>query len=238
MFNGSGSDSDMGKKNRDKSKQKATGRENKSRSANTTIFIVAGILILAGVVYAYSHRRGNTPPAPMVPVNADTLPGIRMSEAPWLPEMDHLRDRLKIIGLPALLEEGSAMHAHQHLDLYIKGKYVSIPAMIGISVGERFITPVHTHDTTGEIHIESPTVQSYTLGQFFDIWGVRFNAKCIGSYCEDPQNSIKVFVNGRAAGGDPRGIELTDHEEIVVAYGTPEELPNPIPSDHQFSAGS
>ncbi|MBI3610269.1 MAG: hypothetical protein HY204_06160 [Nitrospirae bacterium] len=228
----------MGKKNRDKSKQKTTGRENKSRSANKTLFMVAGFLVLLGIVYAYSNRRGNTEPALTVPVNADTLPGIQMSEAPWRPEMNHLRDRLKIIGLPALLEEGSAMHAHQHLDLFIKGKFVSVPAMIGINVSGRFITPVHTHDTTGEVHIESPTVQSYNLGQFFDIWGVRFSSKCIGAYCEDPQNTIKVFLDGRAVAGDPRLLELKDHLEIVVTYGTSGELPNPIPSEHHFSAGS
>jgi len=228
----------MGKKSKDRSKQKNTGREGKRRSSNATIFIVVGILVLAGAVYTYSNRRGAAPPAPAAPVNVDALPGIQTGPEPWLSEQNYLRDRLKVIGLPALLEEGSAMHAHQHLDLYIKGKYVQVPSMIGISLTERFISPVHTHDTTGEIHIESPTVQSYNLGQFFDIWGVRFSSKCIGAYCEDPQNTIKVFLDGRAVSGDPRLLELKDHLEIVVTYGTPSELPNPIPSEHHFSAGS
>ncbi|MBI3812023.1 MAG: hypothetical protein HY283_07445 [Nitrospirae bacterium] len=228
----------MGKKNRDKSKQKTAERNSKSRSSNKTLWIVAGILILLGVVYAFSHRGGTTPAAPAAPVNVDALPGIQTGPEPWSSELNDLRDRLKIIGLPALLEEGNTMHGHQHLDLFIKGKFVSVPPMIGINVAERFIAPVHTHDTTGEIHIESPTVQTYTLGQFFDIWGVRFSAKCIGAYCEDTQNTIKVFLDGRAVAGDPRLLELKDHLEIVVTYGTPGELPNPIPSQHQFSAGS
>jgi len=227
----------MSKKTKDKPERKIAGRGRNSRSINKTLFIVAGILAFAGfVIYFYQH--GNPKPASTIQVNPDTLPGIQIGEAPWQPELTHLRERLKIIGLPALSEEGTALHAHQHLDLFIKGKTVTVPAFIGINVQERYITPIHTHDTTGEIHIESPTFQTFTLGQFFDIWGVRFSSKCIGSSCEDQQNSMKVFVNGNAVAGDPRSIELTDHQEIVVAYGTPEELPNPIPSQHQFSPGS
>jgi len=37
--------------------------------------------------------------------------------------------------------------------------------------------------------------------------------------------------------GDPRTIELKDHEEIVVTFGTSEELPNPIPSSYAFPPG-
>ena len=228
----------MGKKHKGKDKQKSSRREEEKRSPNKTIFIAIGVLVLSALAFAYFYQRENPKPASTVPVNPDTLPGIQLSEAPWQAELAHLRERLKVIGLPALFEEGTTLHAHQHLDLFIKGKTVPVPAMIGINVPERYITPIHTHDTTGEIHIESPTVEAFTLGQFFDIWGVRFSSKCIGSYCEDPQNAIKVFVNGAAAAGDPRSIRLADHQEIVIAYGTSDQLPNPIPSQHQFSPGS
>lgn len=228
----------MGKKHKGKDKQKPSRREEENRSSNKTTFIVIGILVLSALAFAFFYQRGNPKPAPTVIVNPDTLPGIQISETSWQPELIHLRERLRIIGLPALAEEGTAFHSHQHLDLFIKGKSVSIPAFIGINEPGRFISSIHTHDTTGEIHIESPTVQTFTLGQFFDIWGVRFTSKCIGSYCEDQQNSIKVFVNGEAAARDPRSIELRDHQEIVIAYGTSGELPDPIPSQHQFSAGS
>jgi len=228
----------MGKKHKGKDKQKPSRREDANRSSNKTMFIVIGVLVLSAIAFAFFYQRGNTKPASTVIVNPDTLPGIQISEVPWQPEFNHLRERLTIIGLPALPEEGTTMHAHQHLDLFIKGKTVSVPAFIGINVTAQFITPIHTHNTSGEIHIESPTVQTFTIGQFFDIWGVRFTLKCIGSYCEDGQNSIKVFVNGEPAAGDPRSIELRDHQEIVIAYGTSDQLPNPIPSQHQFSPGS
>ena len=228
----------MSKKSKDKSDRKIAGRGKNSRSVNKTLILVVGILAFAGFVYIYFYQHGNPKPASAIQVNPDTLPGIQISEAPWQPELTHLRERLKIIGLPALSEEGEALHIHQHLDLFIKGKPVLVPAFIGINEPGRFISPIHTHNTTGEIHIESPNVETFTLGQFFDIWGVRFTSKCIGSYCEDQQNSVRVFVNGEAVAGDPRSIELTDHIEIVIAYGTSGELPNPIPSQHQFSPGS
>lgn len=228
----------MGRALKEKAKRKAFRQKEKIRTSNKTSFIIIGTLVLLAIASVFFYHRGNTKPASNVTVNPDTLPGIQLSEAPWQPELTHLRERLTIIGLPAMPEEGTAMHAHQHLDLFIKGKTVSVPALIGINELGRFISPIHTHDTTGEIHIESPTVQTFTLGQYFDIWGVRFTLKCIGSYCDDQQNSIKVFVNGEAAAGDPRSIELRDHQEIVVAYGTSDQLPNPIPSQHQFSPGS
>ncbi len=139
----------MGKKNRDKSKQKTADRNSKSRLSNKTLFIAAGILFLIGVVYAFSQRGGAPPEATPAPVNVDALPGIQTGPEPWLAELNSLRDRLKIIRLPALLEEGNTQHTHQHLDLYIKGKHVTVPPMIGINVLERFITPIHTHDSTG-----------------------------------------------------------------------------------------
>jgi hypothetical protein len=224
----------MGKKHKGRTKEKLSRREDVKPSSNKTISIVIGVLVLSAIAFAFFYQRGDTKSASTIIVNPDTLPGIQISEAPWQSEFNHLRERLKIIGLPAMSEEGTVMHAHQHLDVFIKGKTVPVPAFIGAP--PQFITTIHTHDKNGEIHIESPTVQTFTLGQFFDIWGVRFTSKCIGSYCEDQQNSIKVFVNGKAASGDPRSIELTDQLEIVIAYGTSAELPNPIPSEYQSSS--
>ncbi|MBI3596076.1 MAG: hypothetical protein HY203_02860 [Nitrospirae bacterium] len=230
----------MSRKTKDKAKRKAAESVSGSRSSNKTIAIVIGVLVVLAVVYLYLNRPGATKPAskPNVNVNPESLPGIQLGDAPWKSELNFLRDRLKIIGLPALLQEGTALHGHQHIDIFIHGKSVPVPAMIGVNVVERYISPIHTHDGSGEIHIEAPTVQTYTLGQFFDIWGVRLTSKCIGTYCEDPQNGIKTFVNGKPAAGDPRSIALEDHIEIVIAYGTTEELPNPIPSEHLFSPGS
>jgi hypothetical protein len=163
-----------------------------------------------------------------------SLPGMQCSEAPWPAERSSLRARLRAIGLPALPEEGTALHLHQHLDILIRGRSTSVPAGIGIDAFERFIAPIHTHDDTGVIHVESPTRQPFTLGQFFDIWGVRLTATCVGGYCAQAGSSLRVFVNGQAMTGDPRSIVLGSHQEIVIAYGSDDELPHPIPSRYSF----
>ncbi len=169
-------------------------------------------------------------------IPAEELPGVQMSEAPWPAEGSYLRARLMAIGLPALLEEGTALHTHQHLDIFVDGKPVSVPAGIGIDADQRFIAPIHTHDATGVIHIESPLVQPFTLGEFFDVWGVRLTAQCLGSYCTRGDTAVRVFSNGQAVTGDPRALALSFHQEIVVTYGTAAALPNPIPSRYTFPA--
>jgi hypothetical protein len=75
--------------------------------------------------------------------------------------------------------------------------------------------PLHTHSASGIIHIEADRRGTYTLGQFFDEWGVRLDARCVGAYC----GSLHVFVDGRRRAGDPRRIVLTNHQEIALVAG-------------------
>jgi hypothetical protein len=165
-----------------------------------------------------------------------SLPGLQQGNAPWPAERRQLGARLAAIGLPALPEEGSALHTHQHLDIFINGASVPIPSEIGIDPEERFIAPLHTHDATGIIHVESPTIQTYTLGQFFDVWGVRFTATCIGGYCAHDAVALRVFVNGQLVTHDPRQVALSPRQEIVVTYGPAAASP-PLPSRYEFPPG-
>ncbi len=165
------------------------------------------------------------------------LPGMQTGNAPWVAETSRLDDRLKVIGLPALSEEGMVLHTHQHLDIVIDGKPVPIPSGIGTNERIGFITSIHTHDTSGVIHVESPTIETFTLGQFFDIWGVRFTADTIGGYTSQENKTLRVFVNGKEHVGDPRTLALDAHQEIVIVYGTDKETPNPIPEVYGFPEG-
>jgi hypothetical protein len=45
-----------------------------------------------------------------------------------------------------------------------------------------------------------------------------------------------VYVNGRRVANAAR-LPLAEHEEIVVAYGTPKQLPWPVPSRFAFARG-
>ena len=162
------------------------------------------------------------------------LPGLQTGEPPWIAETQNLRARLKAINLPALSQEGNAVHIHEHLDVFIHDQRVTVPADIGINYAERFISPLHTHDRTGVIHVESDEVRDFTLGEFFDVWGVRFTRDCIGVYCAKLNNKLRVFSNGKPVTGDPRNLVLTAHQEIAIAYG-PEKIA--IPSSYDFDPG-
>ena len=59
-----------------------------------------------------------------------------------------------------------------------------------------FITELHTHATDGIIHLESPTAQSFSLGQFFGVWGLYLAKNCIGGLCSPPDR-FTVYVNGQ-----------------------------------------
>jgi hypothetical protein len=161
------------------------------------------------------------------------------ADAPWGADVTNLRARLRTLGLPALRIEGSRLHTHEHLDLYLNGRHVAVPAGIGIGndSGGLFFSPLHTHDRTGILHVESSSVRPYTLGMFFRVWGVRLNAACIGNDCAKGAKTLRAFLDGAAVAGDPARIPLRRHEEIVLAFGTAAQLPKKIPSSYNFPNG-
>ncbi len=159
------------------------------------------------------------------------LPGIRKTKAPWPPEYEFLADRLLPLGLTPLPREAVNTHYHSHLDIFVDGKKVKVPALIGINVGAQYLTELHTHDTRGVIHIESPKANDhFTLGQFVAEWAVFLNRRCIGAYC----NGLKWYVNGKQQTGNPQKYTLQPHDEIAIVIGKP---PATIPKSYQFLAG-
>ena len=57
---------------------------------------------------------------------------------------------------------------------------------INIGVGETSIAELHTHDTSGTLHLEAAgeiTDGSFDLGHFFDTWGVTLDENCVGEHC-------------------------------------------------------
>jgi len=205
-------------------------------------YTVIGIVVLAllATIVVRSSGRQSAVPANTAAQNSsmeNNTQGIADGPMPWPAEFAHLKARLASIGLPALTAEGTALHIHQHLDMLVNGVAVPVPPGIGIDPNDAFIAPVHVHDTTGIIHVESPTVETFTLGQFFDIWGLKLTGDCIGGYCTGGQASLQVYVNGLLYQGNPRDLALAAHQEIFLFYGTPDQLPKVIPSTFAFPAG-
>jgi hypothetical protein len=127
-------------------------------------------------------------------------------------------------GIQCQSSEQVAYHIHAHLAIFASGAQRTVPAGIGIpqpvaqngfvDSGKCFYW-LHTHDTTGVIHIESPSHRSYTLGQFFDLWGQPLSSSRVGS----ASGTVTVFVNGKRFSGDPRSIVLTPHKLIQLDVG-------------------
>jgi hypothetical protein len=217
--------------------QAAARRRRRSAALGAALVAVAAALV---VVFALARGGDDARPTPTGSPRAsdvDDLPGLQTGPPPWDAGEAGLAERLDAIGMPALPSEAFELHIHQHLDVFVKGDAVVVPASIGIDPAGHFISPLHTHDPSGVVHVESPTVQDFTLGQFFDVWGVRFNSRCIGGECAGGSDELSVFSNGEKVDGDPRALVLTEHQEIVVAFGTEDELPSPIPSRFRFPEG-
>jgi hypothetical protein len=167
----------------------------------------------------------------------DGLPGLLTGRPPWPANTAELQQRLRRIGLPALTQEGQVVHIHQHLDLFVGGRHVTVPANIGIDQPAAFLATLHTHDTSGVLHVESPTASTFSLGQFFAVWGVQLDRRCIGGLCAGAGRQLRAWVNGKPVDADPTRIVLDAHQEIVLAYGTPAEMPRPVPATYRFPAG-
>jgi len=220
---------------RERRRRQARAQEaaRRRRRDHRRLALAAGlaVLVVAGLVVAAASRSGNAP------AGSGALPGLQTGPAPWSANTADLAARLRAIGLPPLSPaEGTAVHIHQHLDLYVDGRPVPVPALIGIDPSVGF-APLHVHDNSGVIHVESPTVRGYTLGQFFAVWGVRFTPSCLGGYCASGDRRLGVYVDGTAHRGDPTTLTLEPHQELVVAFGTAAQLPSPIPSAYRFPPG-
>ncbi len=200
-----------------------------------TILYIVGFVIVLGVLFSWNNIFPSKSPAPIA--NPQTLPGIQTTDAPWPPELAHLAERLRAIGLQPLSAEGTAMHIHQHLDIIVDGKPVAVPAYVGINQAAGFISDIHIHDNSGIIHVEAAKVQTFTLGQFFDIWGVKFTKDSIGGYVATGDKTLKIYSNGTLYQGDPRTLPLQAHQEIAIVYGTDKEAPQSIPSSYAFPPG-
>jgi hypothetical protein len=207
-------------------------RERRRRLAIAAVVVV--VVLVAGIGGLAISAAGRHRPAATGPA---ALAGLQTGPAPWSANTADLAARLRAIGVPPLNPvEGTAVHIHQHLDLFVDGHQVPVPALVGIDPSVGF-APLHTHDSSGVVHLESPTVRTYTLGDFFAVWGVRFTPSCLGGDCSGGDRRLRVYVDGAPVRGDPTALVLQPHQEIVVAYGTAAQLPSPVPSAYRFPPG-
>ncbi len=184
---------------------------------------VVGVIV---IVVAIAVFGGSAKP---VHVDFAQMPGLQTGPPPWNNNAGNLQADLSFTHLDPLAQEALAFHIHQHLDVYVNGQHVTVPALIGI-FGGSFITEMHTHTPDGVLHVESAKNRPYVLGQFFGEWGVRLSASCLGRYC----GSLHWWVDGKPQTGNPADLIVHSHQEIVIATGKP---PAHIPASYNFPAG-
>jgi hypothetical protein len=202
-------------------------------SRNTLIIIAALVVVAAvgiGLAIGLSGGGSSSSSNPKGPVDWSKLTGLQTGPyTSWNDGVANLQLNLPYLGLNDLgMQEGDALHIHQHLDVYVDGKHVTVPSQIGI-FGSEFLTEMHTHDSAGIIHVESFVKKTFRLGQFFGEWGVMLTSNCLGKYC----GHLHWWVNGDEQTGNPANLALSQHQEIVIAAGTP---PKHIPSKFNWEA--
>ena len=190
------------------------------------------VALVAAAVLGIVLTRGGSSSAksPTAGASYNALPGIRKTKAPWPPEYLYLADRLAPLDLTTLAgHNGLVLHFHAHLDIFVNGKHITVPALVGINSGAGYLTELHTHDARGVIHIEAQKARSFTLGQFFAEWAVFLNAHSIGGY-----SGMTWYLDGKLQTGNPQTLVFKPHQEIAIVVGKP---PAKIPSSYKFLPG-
>ncbi|MET8681956.1 hypothetical protein ABZW18_31350 [Streptomyces sp. NPDC004647] len=196
--------------------------------------IIAGITI-AVVSSGNGPSRSPAPAEAAIPTTPVKTASGRTTTPPWDAPSDPSA-RVEAAGLPMLGEEGNVEHIHAHLDVIINGKRVTVPADIGIDQQAQKLSPLHTHDSNGVIHVESPVKATFSLGQFMTEWDLALTQDSIGGLKAGGGNEFRAYVNGRERPGNPAAIEFRAHDEIALVYG-PAGQKVDVPSSYDWPEG-
>jgi hypothetical protein len=214
--------------------------------------IAAGLAATAATAVLALTRNGGagSTPLPLAPLS--TLGHLRPSAAPGrlgpegvpIPAGRALaRTRLLATGeriddIACQAGEQVLFHIHAHLTIFVRGVARQVPAGIGIAppyevaatpqgafvAGGSCFSWLHTHAADGIIHTESPVNRTYTLGEFFDIWGQPLDREQVGP----AHGPVTALFNGRVFTGNPRQIPLLAHAQIQLEVGRPLLAPEGI----------
>jgi hypothetical protein len=144
-----------------------------------------------------------------------------------------------VSGIPCDHLEHSTSHYHAALQIVYQDHVVNLPDYAGIQYDSAGTTPscywwLHVH--AGEknvIHIESPASQTFTLGQFIDVWNEwsqrnghgaeKLDSTHVATFPIGPSDKVVTYIDlqdGKGPtlySGDPRAIVLKQHEVITIA---------------------
>jgi len=164
-------------------------------------------------------------PAPgdptMPPVQITLAPGytalsatVTFSQANW-PEWSHA-GRASVDGVSCARTED--YHRHALVSIYRNGTRLALPTSIGRAACHY---ELHTHDGSGVVHIEADSPKTFTLGQFFALWGQPLGATAVAGLPGMPAYYVVDNEKIRHFTGDPGTITLDPHREVLIVTGTP-----------------
>jgi hypothetical protein len=151
-------------------------------------------------------------------------------------------------GVPCDQLEHTQSHYHAALQIMYHGIVTNLPDNTGIQYDSSGTTVscyywLHVHAGQKNIlHIEAPASQTFTLGQFFDVWNTWSKSKGLGAQRLDathvsqftlaPTDKLVVYVDkgdGKPTvfTGDPRSIALASHTVITIEISPPDVNPPP-----------
>ncbi|HEY4413734.1 MAG TPA: hypothetical protein VGN06_12100 [Gaiellaceae bacterium] len=201
-------------------------------SGRATVGVAAGLAAIAataGLAFTHGSSASSTLGPEGVPI--PTAPPLTRSTRP-------VGIGERVDGIACQAHEQVLFHIHAHLTIFVRGRARQVPAGIGIGApyevletragafvaGATCFMWLHTHSADGIIHTESPIRRTYTLGDFFDIWGQPLGPDRVGP----ARGRVAVFVAGRRYEGDPRSVPLLAHAQIQLDVGAPPVAPERI----------
>jgi hypothetical protein len=156
-------------------------------------------MLLVALIAAACSSQSSTP-GPAV---------LRTTAPPWAAPRDGLA-QIQAAGLePSRLDDTSGQRRFT-LTIAIDGAPVALVPYIGMDRPRALQGPAHTHDGSGLVWLEGRGADTVTLGQFFTLWGVRFDAKCLGAVC----GTLTVTADGKKV-AEPVGLRLATVAETV-----------------------
>ena len=224
--------SDPGKTRRERAAALRVAQQRTERRRRTLIWAAVVIIFLAaaGVITGVSLSASAGKKKAATPTGQLGPEGIALQAGTPLAPNTTAAKGSTVQGVQCSGGEQVAYHIHTHLAVYVNGVLRPISPGIGTvaPVAQQTANGVfdsasscyywlHVHAQDGVIHVESPTNGTYTLGQFFAIWGQPLSKTQVGP----ATGTLTVYVNGKQYSGDPKAIPLASREDIQLDVGTP-----------------
>lgn len=145
----------------------------------------------------------------------------------------------------------NAYHVHAYLGMIVNGSWLAPPTAVGMIDPQAPVNGfvdaascfywIHTHDSSGYVHLESPNAapiesSQFTLGEVMSVWGQTLSATQFGPFsgvvrvftAQAPSGSL-VAKNYTEYTGDFDALPLYSHEAVWIEVNPPYTAASQLP---------